>query len=281
MARMRMDRTRENFPNSLESRSMVLRLVLVSIVASLGVTPPAEGEVAGWSRAVQTWLDARLAGWSEAEPVLESAGVPSGGALGADFDVAALELELELMAAFAAPPAAAVVTAAPVEDERSGEDGDFLAVVEEMVADFTQVEIEETTITPADQEPAPVVPPVAVADEAEVWSREAEIIEDELAVVAPSAIVAAPPMAVLPAGEDEMLGDALDFLLVETAEARLRAQTSTAPAPVEDADQTCPTVAPPAAGAGNPLRDAVRLTRDAVYAWLNLLQSSALVTVPE
>ena len=39
---------------------MVLRLILVSIVAGLGATPPAENEIADWSRTVQSWLDAPL-----------------------------------------------------------------------------------------------------------------------------------------------------------------------------------------------------------------------------
>src|SRR5690349_16091273 len=42
---------------------MALRLVLVSMVAGLGVSPPAEGELATWTRSVQTWLETRVAEW--------------------------------------------------------------------------------------------------------------------------------------------------------------------------------------------------------------------------
>ena len=55
---------------------MVLRLILVSIVAGLGATPPAENDLANWSRTVQSWLDARLADWSVCLPVNELAPPP-------------------------------------------------------------------------------------------------------------------------------------------------------------------------------------------------------------
>src|SRR3954452_23719381 len=42
---------------------MALRLVLVSMVAGLGVSPPTEGELATWTRSVQTWLETRVAEW--------------------------------------------------------------------------------------------------------------------------------------------------------------------------------------------------------------------------
>src|SRR4051794_33828257 len=40
---------------------MALRLILVSIVAGLGMTPPEEHELAAWTLSVQTWLEARCA----------------------------------------------------------------------------------------------------------------------------------------------------------------------------------------------------------------------------
>ena len=47
---------------------MVLRLILVSIVAGLGATPPAENEIADWSHTVQSWLDAQPCDWSVCLP---------------------------------------------------------------------------------------------------------------------------------------------------------------------------------------------------------------------
>ena len=72
---------------------MVLRLILVSIVAGLGATAPTENEVAGWSRTVQTWLDARLADWSVCLPLNEEA-LPPPPLAPADLGVVTLDDEL-------------------------------------------------------------------------------------------------------------------------------------------------------------------------------------------
>jgi hypothetical protein len=264
---------------------MVLRLVLVSIVAGLGVSPPAEDELAGWSRTAQTWLDARLAEWNATQPLDRSESVASS-VLAEDFDVAALESAV--IDAFSALPEAVAVPGSVAVD-RAGADVDFEAVVEAMVADFAP----DATGTK----------PVASEVEAPVWSNaaaraeelEAEIIEAELdagerAVEVGVAeldagetnwCVPAPAMATLPAGEDVLFdsSDDCELLLHQGAgtEWTQKAAEPADPAPLaEEAPVSRDTAAPMA---DNSLRHAVRLTRDAAYAWWNLLQSPALVTV--
>src|SRR4051812_47907519 len=61
-----------DLPKFPGDRSMVLRLVLVGIVAGLGVSPPAECELAGWTRSVQTRLVAWLAEADALKPLDES-----------------------------------------------------------------------------------------------------------------------------------------------------------------------------------------------------------------
>ena len=42
---------------------MALRFILVSAVASLGLSFPEEKDVQNWACVAQTWVNARLAGW--------------------------------------------------------------------------------------------------------------------------------------------------------------------------------------------------------------------------
>jgi hypothetical protein len=86
-------------------------------------------------------------------------------------------------------------------------------------------------------------------------------------------------MASLPAGEDELFEIAGDCEPGPGTEWTCQAAEPMAPARrQEEAPADRATAAPTA---GNPLRNAVRLTRDALFAWINLLQSPALVTVPQ
>jgi hypothetical protein len=253
---------------------MVLRLVLVSIVAGLGVTPPAESEVAGWSCTVQTWLDARLAEWNVTQPSDEGTAV-SPSLPAADLDVAALERAL--MAAFGELPGEGETAAVPgtVAGDRPGADAEFEAVVEEMVAEFALDESEPA----ATEVRLPAVPAVVTDAEAHAEEIEAEIVEAELDTGETSGTISAPAMATLPAGEDELCEVADGYELPPCIEMTREPAERTALAPRdEEAPAGCVTAAPTP---GSPLRHAVRLTRDAVYAWINLLQSPALVTVPQ
>jgi hypothetical protein len=258
---------------------MVLRLVLVSVVAGLGMSPPAEHEVAGWSRTVQTWLDARIAQWNGTQPRHEDDPVGSSEPeLAADCDVAAA-LERALMAVFGELPETALAVPAPVAVAPGEDDRDFEAVVEEMVADFS----EDDTEAGAREVQAPAVVAVEMDEEVEVEVEdlEAEIAAAELEAGAASRNLLAPSMATLPTGEDESFTIADDFELGPGAELTLQASEPTAPAWLEDeVPAGCP-AAVPTPTASNPLRNAVRLTRDALYAWINLLESPALVTVPQ
>jgi hypothetical protein len=246
---------------------MVLRLLLVSIVAGLGVTPPAESEVAGWSCTVQTWLDARLAEWDVTQPPDDG---HSGPALSLTEDLDAAVLEQELMGLFDAQPSAAAAVPAPVAVER-GADRDFEAIVEEMAAEFSQ----DQTGSGEPEAKVALVPPAAMDAEADPADLEAEIVAAELETGEISPNVPAPAMANLPAGEDELFQIANDFDQRVSLELTRQTPEQTAPAPL---DEEAPAAR---ATAANPLRDAVRLTRDALYAWINLLQSPALVTVPQ
>src|SRR5438105_3268491 len=111
---------------------MVLRLVLVSLVAGLGVSPSAERELADWTQAVQIWLDARLADWKTREPLAERAIAPGAGAPVVDLGI---EVEDD---AWMDEDSLEVVTdkTAPVETTNVVSDSGFEAVVEEMVVEF-------------------------------------------------------------------------------------------------------------------------------------------------
>lgn len=52
---------------------MALRLVLVGVVASLGLTLPSREALDAWTRSGQAWMNARLAEWESRRPVDENA----------------------------------------------------------------------------------------------------------------------------------------------------------------------------------------------------------------
>ena len=244
---------------------MVLRLVLVGIVAGLGATPPAESEVAGWSRTVQTWLDAHVAEWSVMQTLNERDIAPLAGTIGETSVFASLDDELSVL--FADQTAA--VAPAPVVGACAADEA-FAAVVDEMVADFSQGEggcrslVEKTPVPPS-------VIVTAEADDLEAAVADAEI---EVADDATVAVLPASSLMALPTGEDVFceLGDFDSVLLTELSPSGV--ETGVPASVVEDAPAEH-------APASDPVRDAVRLTRDAVYAWINLLQSPALVTLPQ
>jgi hypothetical protein len=275
---------------------MVLRLILVSIVAGLGATPPAEDEVAGWSRTVQTWLDARLAEWSVSLPPNEAVLPPPPPAL-VDIQAATLddellaligeEVELETPAPNQEPKATADVDLAILDDDLAAlveaetaaavppptadaPTADFIfdAIVDEMVADFFQ--------------PGPAAPPIPtpvldlVASQAEVDELETAFVESESANELTNILTPGPVVMTLPVGEDPFLeyGDDFDLGVVPRSNPLTEAVDPPAPAveevPAASQSTSC-----------DPLGEAVRLTRDAACAWMNLLQNPAIVTVPE
>jgi hypothetical protein len=277
---------------------MVLRLILVSIVAGLGATPPAENEIAGWSRTAQAWLDARLADWSICLPPNEGA-FPLPPPAPADLGLATLDDELlalygdepvleapapspepkatadaglasldeELAALFSEEPVAVVPP--PIEDARTA-DRVFDAVVDEIAAGFSQCEDEP--VAPVSRTLAPDL----VASQAEIDELERAFVEAEDTEAYTFTIVPAPAVTALPVVEDEFLEPGIDF------------DHGVAPGssrPTDEIGPPAPAIeeAPAAfqATTCDPLLDAVRLTRDAAYAWMNLLQSPAIATLPE
>jgi hypothetical protein len=280
---------------------MVLRLILVSIVAGLGATPPTESEVGDWSHTVQIWLDARLSEWCVCLPLNEPAlraPAPANQVAPLDDEWLAFfdeeptlqapapaparnsdtekvadggldALDDELRAFFGEEPA--VVLPDPIEDAVAAERA-FEAIVDEMVAVFSQGEtgsraaVAETLVQDSATRQAEV-------DELERAYVEAEA---ELAKALTDPIVSTPAMTLLPAREDKAreLGDEFDL--------------GPAPGPTQTAEtigtpalalEEAPPVGHPAAA--DPLRDAVRLTRQAALAWMNVLHGPALAALPD
>jgi hypothetical protein len=257
---------------------MVLRLVLVGIVAGLGVTPPAESELSGWTRSVQTWLDAQLVEWNargllnEEERAFDSAAeAPAANetttkvpARDAEEDALA-DLDFETLVdatadEFAGEPAADEPARIDEKKSAEAEAVAFDAVVDEMVADFSKVEVADKA-TPA----APIV------DEADALDLE---LAETLDLVT-RAIDAAPSKA-------ETVMQGTDYQPLEVGEDLYPGEAYVLNRDAEGLGASAPIGGIDAVGGvttGNQINQAVRLTRDAVYAWLNLLQSPAIVTI--
>src|SRR4051812_9658127 len=147
---------------------MVLRLVLVGIVAGLGISPPAESELSGWTRSVQSWLDDRLAHWDARGPLdadewafesvteAPSANEAATNVHARDAEEDALTVSGpdavldERVAEFLDGPATG--EPAPIEDKKAAEAAAFDAVVDEMIAEFSTVDF--ASRAPAEATPA-------------------------------------------------------------------------------------------------------------------------------
>ena len=201
------------------------------------------------------------------EPALEALAASPEAKATADADIATLDDELAAL--FVEEFAAAVPP--PIEDAGAA-DRLFDAVVEEIVAEFSRGEAEPAATVTA----TPTLGPDLVSGQAEVDELERAFVEAENAERSANTIIAAPAVTALPVGEDEFLEsrDVVDF---GVAPGSIRpADEIGPPAPVIE---EAPAVSQPTAC--DPLLDAVRLTRDAAYAWMNLLQSPAIATLPE
>jgi hypothetical protein len=247
---------------------MALRLILVSMVAGLGVAPPSESELASWAHSVQVWTEARLAEWDGRQPL---AGVKF------EADAAAPEAEPgfqalldELWSELADEPEPDAP--AGIDEPTVSADLVFDAVVDEIVAEFAR-----DVIAP----PAPLPGPSTLAtsqalvepdrSEAEVQDDPADSsLETSEKVVMTGPLVEAevqgPQYEPFDVGDDLYPGLAYSLNFdADGIDEPLQADIVDPIATVSD---------------GNQLRDAVRLTRDAVYAWMNLLQSPAIVAIP-
>lgn len=252
---------------------MALRLVLVSMVAGLGVSPPAEGELATWTRSVQTWLETRIAEW-DARQALEASPCE-------DVEVAEAPPSVpgiaELKQAIAAEP---VVNPSPIvpargEDPFVIDDRAFEAVVEEMVAGF--IKEEETiaatrgrsTAETADSSTGPAADAESERSDALPGDVEGGGLDPSGTTTTTTTTEAATDVSISePLEVEDDLYPGLAFALNREAEGISRPDTDDGRLPEDgetDDDQ---------------LSNAVRLTRDAVYAWMNLLQSQAIVALP-
>ena len=157
---------------------MVLRLVLVSLVAGLGVSPTAGGELADWSCAVQTWLDAQLAQWNTEEPPVGGPLAPVAEAPAAD--AGAEILDEELSALWEGAPVSVETSESEAEAVAAAADRAFASIVDEMVADFSQIPEEEPRWVDEESaladasaaEPAPAAPTMATLPAAEYAAQD-------------------------------------------------------------------------------------------------------------
>jgi hypothetical protein len=222
---------------------MALRLALVSVVASLGMALPGERDLEVWTCSAQCWMNARLAEWDAWLP----------GDEGAD-----------------------AATALPIDPrpcERSclhGLESGFEAAIDEMVATFAA---EATAVdSPAASALARVLPST---DSREVggdldpgaacgWNHAVQGLDRAAPPVPVDAARRAPAFEPLEVGDDLYPGEA--YALNRAAEGIERGSEP----------DSIGTAAPPP---GSRLAHAVRLTREAVFAWANLLHGPAVVAV--
>jgi hypothetical protein len=254
---------------------MVLRLVLVSLVTGLGVSPPASAELAGWTRTVQTWVDARLAEWIAQEAQDDETGatgdeapVADSGLAITDEDLAALyvfEMELDLALASTTDEEAAPAPAADSGLVIADEELDALFVLE------VEVDLALASTTGEEAAPAVAAPDLqgpSASDEDRAFDAVVEEMVGDFAQPETPVEVAEAAAIFEPYPLCDDLYPGLAYELNRQAEG------------LDTAEVDAPPPGPaPRETAGNQLSTAVRLTRDAVFAWINLLQSPALVTI--
>jgi hypothetical protein len=277
---------------------MLLRLILVSIVAGLGASPPAESDLAGWSQTVRSWLDGRIAEWVVLEgPNTEVVVGAPGGEDAPSLEELIGELtdqspdEVVLAGTEASPgPNAPPAVEASIDAEAARRA--FEAIVEEMAAEFSSGRGALVVVTPT--VPGPGIDQDAIDQLDETFDDEELATGGQVAIEAGGAIAATVVDSTLSDEALALVDDvypglayAADFETEPSLETAAPAPTPTPGSVlVSDGTDDDPREAASEEGAiphsaGNPLGRAVGLTREAVYAWLNLLQSPAIVTLPE
>jgi hypothetical protein len=235
---------------------MGLRLILVSAVAGLGLSLPNTDDLNAWALRVQDWMIAKLAEWDAPYPSAGGAFVFEADA----FDSTAIEP--------APAPSASTLPA--------GEDGvQFDEAQEEMTTDLAA---EPTPVPPAPKEllaenPTafdPASKPGADFDEIQEEVVAGFLVdlppaqpasEAALALAEPRPAPAEAPKSDSPDESDDLYGD-LAYRLNREAEGLVVDQVTTS-----DASRTEQWV------------HALRLTREAAFAWANLLHGPAVVTI--
>jgi hypothetical protein len=233
---------------------MGLRLILVSVVAGLGVSLPGADDFNAWSLRAQDWMNAKLAEWDAPYP-------NEGGAFVFDAD--------------ASEPATIEPAPAPASPRAEATGADFDAVQEEIVAGFA-----------ADLTPATPAPKVILVEDSPALAEtptsgpsfdaiQEEIVSGFMADLipagnAPEAFAAGPEPKPSPAGTPKVEPiDEPDDLYAGIAYALNREADGLAAAPVPAA----------AAPQTDQWAQAIRLTREAAFAWANLLHGPAVVTI--
>src|SRR5262249_51619980 len=275
--------------------SMALRAALVSLVASLGLSFPSAADLDGWACAAHDWINRQFADWdartssdmqvswvTEA-PTVEPVGNPPALEMGIEEllltfagETAGDENLATTGSATPAEPAETAVVQEPATPRVSVADSNFGAIVEEMAAVFAADRVGSHDATPSVAESiadrctcgdAPTIQPLEIDQTVEPGvalafdlNREAEGLSD-INLPGP-----APDPEVLDA--EVVWGIELAFALNQEAEGLGHVQEACdAVAPIATADAP----AEPAHEPTGDLADAVRLTGEAVFAWIKLL----------
>ncbi len=265
---------------------MALRILLISAVASLGLTLPEEREVRTWAAEAQTWVNARLVEW-DARCAGEGGGelllsrphmsVSKGMARGdAVFDAAMDDIVLSFSTERPTAPAreerVATLAAPTVEPMVIGEDlytGMAYALNRASEgSDLARLAIGERE-APAEF-PSMAVAKVSPSDVTRSLSRrEGEPVQGLAEKASGRREGDFEPMVV---GDDLYAGVA--YALNRASEGIvLTAEDSTSQASADCGSETS------AASRVSQLSVALRLTREAVYAWSNLLHGPAVVAI--
>ncbi len=284
---------------------MVLRMVLVSVVAGLGITPPAEDELTVWLRSAQTWVEARLSEWDasvgDRSALMKAELAMKAGGGVADRTVAVQDVEerdnsheADVAIAFQESSDDTSDDARAMEAEDEAADEELAALMDEAPAAEAVVAANREVVAEAKGATVEEVVNVVVVEtsEAEFDAIIEEMVAgfaivdasaSELATEAESETIGSGPelpehvriatdlaASLSEAEELGTLGD--DFLAMEAPEDLAAAQDILSHQPALEPE-------PEHAPTGNQLNQAVRLTRDAAIAWFNLLQSPALMTI--
>jgi hypothetical protein len=254
---------------------MMLRVVLVGIVAGLGISPPSAGENSGWTRKAQTWLEAGLLALNgpelpdeddsarEALAESEPAGPDDTAPVVSADDEPASDLADAVYLSEDEDVPAVTVSESTVTAE-AAEALVFDAVIDEMVAEFSRAEVSPPAL--ADVKPAL---PVDALDDFDLGLD----LDDTMEFVAEAIATAPARSEATPAASAYEPLELDDELYPGETYVLNRGEPAPAVQEVESEGSTG------SASTEKQLGNAVRLTRDAVYAWINLLQSPAIVTI--
>ena len=289
---------------------MGFRIFLVTVVAGLGLTLPTGKQVGEWHGSARAWVNTKLENWDQQVPVDEDAYVISAepAPVAAPAPEAPAPVVADAIKTVVSSPVAPIAPAISSTELATGLD-----------VPTVPTDIEEADLglyldpTPA---PAPVPAPTVVLSDADFDAAQGEFItgfvHEQIAAdqVAASILVQAPTVekitdAAFDAAQDAFVTGFVAEQTAAIAARKLEAASTPEVARVDTAVDTenlyeglayslnreaeglepMPLAAAKPAGEAKPsdrdgrLTNAVRLTRDAVYAWANLLHGPAVVTI--